>query len=192
MIILQNSQDNICLINQKELAEKSGLSELSILRHILYLETLHWIKYNTDKTIVIGETTLYLESLLEIPEESLGLQTVIKQRKLTPYDVVNAYKTKYHRTFGTPYPLNLKKELGHVNVLLSFTERKIEPILEMIDFIFDNHEKIQTTWLKGRLTLVSLTRANIWAFLDQLKSEGFKTNNITDRYKENNSSEVGW
>ena len=146
MIILQNSQDNICLINQKELAEKSGLSELLILRHILYLETLHWIKYNADKTIVIGETTLYLESLLEIPEESLGLQAVIKQRKLTPYDVVNAYKTKYHRTFGTPYPLNLKKELGHVNVLLSFTERKIEPILEMIDFIFDNHEKIQTTW----------------------------------------------
>lgn len=191
MIILNNlNQIKVCSLTQKELAEQSGLSELSILRHLSYLETLHWIKINQDKSICVGDSDLFV---LSLEEPTNALQNFVKATKLNPNDIITFFKVKYQQTYGSPYPLIYKKEIQNVHSILNFTDKKVEPVIDMLTFIFDNHEKIKnTTWLTNRITLSALTRPNIWAFLDQLKSEGFKTNNITDRYKENNSSEVGW
>ena len=188
--------DSRKVFTEKDLSEISGLQEMSILRHLLYLQTLGWIKFQKEKTqfqILLGEPNfleVLIDSNVDVERKSPILAAI--KSSIKPMDLINLYKNRYFQTYGQSYPLNIKKEMAHMSVLMVYAEKNMQLIADIINFVFDNHQKLRdTTWIKNRITLQSLTVANIWATITEAKAEGFKAS-VKDRFQETTTEDVGW
>lgn len=193
LVIIQEEKTNF---SEKELSEKTGISEMSILRHLLYLQTLGWIKFQKsgDFQILLGNPN-FLSVLLEKPEQPSISKILNIKPKVTEKDILYLFKNRYFQTYGQMYPVNIKKEMAHIHTLLNYAEKDIQLLLDIINFIFDNHEKIaKYTWIKNKITLQSLTVTNIWTTINEVKAEGFKEEvNIKNRFQESpETKEIGW
>lgn len=192
LVILNENKQGF---TEKELSEFSGIQEMSILRHLLYLQTLGWIKFQKTNCfqILLGDPN-FLSTLVDSPKQTSVSKILNIKPKTTEKDILYLFKNKYFQTHGQMYPLNIKKEMTHIQTLLNYAEKNYQLLIDIINFVFDNHEKISKyTWIKSKITLQSLTVPNIWTTINEVKSEGFKEEvNIKNRFQPNESTETGW